>query len=191
MLKESKGLKNLALIDESVRLYVYLILTSQISSRSNIDSFEAKKIYKNNFENAINRSISTQQDIARYQQIITQARSKVDFPIAYGTYMMPSDMSIINGKTNDFNNKILISNTKLNIGSVNDINISKPETTEVVEPKHALPQIGHPIHRYAKAKEHNDEILSLVFVGGIIGIIALGGFIYYRYKEKMSPTNCG
>ena len=182
MLKESKGLKNLALIDESVRLYVYLILTSQISSRSNIDSFEAKKIYKDNFENAINRSISTQQDIARYQQIITQARSKVDFPIAYGTYMMPSDMSIINGKTNDFNNKILISNTKLNIGSVNDINISKPETTEIVEPKHALPQIDHPIHR--KTKEHNDEIQALVIVGGIIGVIALGGFIYYRYRKK-------
>ena len=78
------------LIDESVRLYVYLILTSQISSRSNIDSFEAKKVYMDNFENAINRSISTQQDIARYQEIITQARSKIDFPIAYGTYMMPS-----------------------------------------------------------------------------------------------------
>ena len=56
MLVKSKGLKNLALIDESVRLYVYLILTSQISSRSNIDSFEAKKVYMDNFENAINEA---------------------------------------------------------------------------------------------------------------------------------------
>ena len=81
MLDKSKGLKNLALIDESkVRLYVYLILTSQISSRSNINSFEAKKLYMDNFENAINRSISTQQDIARYQQIITQAEAKSIFP---------------------------------------------------------------------------------------------------------------
>ena len=45
-----------------------------------------------------------------------------------------------------------------------------------------LPQIDRPIHR--KTKEHNDEILSLVFVGGIIGIIALGGFIYWRYNRK-------
>ena len=128
MLKESKGLKNLALIDESVRLYTWLILTSQIASRSNINSPEAKKVYMDNFENAINRSISTQEDIARFQHIITQARSKVDFPIAYGTYMMPSDMSIVNGKTNQFNNEILISSKKVNIGSTNAlINTSQPK----------------------------------------------------------------
>ena len=60
-------------------LYTWLILTSQIASRSNINSFEAKKVYMDNFENAINRSISTQEDIARFQHIITQAEAKLIF----------------------------------------------------------------------------------------------------------------
>ena len=41
-------------------------------------------------------------------------------------------MSIIHGKTNNFNNKLLISNTKLNIGAVNAINTSKPKQEQIV-----------------------------------------------------------
>ena len=78
-------------------------------------------------------------------------------------------MSIINGKTNNFNNKLLISDNKLNIGAVNAINTSKPKP-EDVSSHHALPQIEK-----KASKEHNDEIQALVIVAGIIGVIAIGG----------------
>ena len=94
--------------------------------------------------------------------------------------MMPSDMSIINGKTNNFNNKLLISSDKLNIGAVNAlINTSQPKHAAHINQDQILPP-----HEMKASKEHNEEIQAVVIVGAIIGVLAIAGIIYYRYRKK-------
>ena len=66
---------------ESVRAYVYLILSSQASARSSIvgnlaSSLTAQSAFVNNFENVVNRRVDIQEDIKRYQDALSYASSK-------------------------------------------------------------------------------------------------------------------
>ena len=47
--------------------------------------------------------------------------SKVDFSVDIGIYMLPSNLELIIGRTKGYNNKILVSNTDMKIGSNRDI----------------------------------------------------------------------
>ena len=181
MLDKSYGLtqKALNLISESVRAYIYLILTAQINSRSNITSPASIQIYTDEFEKMIIRSLDTSADIARYQNIISQTKSKVDFPVAVGVYMMPSNMELIKGqKTNHFNNEILIADDDLQIGDVNvRINQEKPNMEEKSQLEHK------PVKLEAyKNDEHEEEKQSLI-IGGV-SIILLFIYLTRRYSGK-------
>ena len=60
-------------ISESVRVYAYLILSSQASARSSIignsaSSLTAQSAFLNNFENVVNRKVEIQEDVKRYQE---------------------------------------------------------------------------------------------------------------------------
>ena len=71
-------------ISESVRAYVYLILSSQASARSGIvgntvSALTAQSVFLNNFEDIVNRRVNIQEDIKRYQDTLSYASSKVDF----------------------------------------------------------------------------------------------------------------
>ena len=48
--------------------------------------------------------------------------SKVDFSVGTGIYMLPSDLNLNTGKTKGYNNKFLLSNKDMKIGSNRDIN---------------------------------------------------------------------
>ena len=48
--------------------------------------------------------------------------STVDFLVGIGIYMFPSNLNLNIGKTKGCNNKILVSNTGMKIGSNRDIN---------------------------------------------------------------------
>ena len=102
-------------IDESIRAYVYLILTSQVGARSRIvgkdgKSLDAQRIYINNFENIVNRRVDTQEDIKRFQDTLNDASSKVDYSVGEDLYMLPSDMNLrIKQGVAGYNNKIMIS----------------------------------------------------------------------------------
>ena len=47
---------------------------------------------------------------------------KVDFSVGIGIYMLPSNSKLNIGKKEGYNNKILVSNTDIKIGSNRDIN---------------------------------------------------------------------
>ena len=115
-------------ISESVRAYAYLILNSQASARSSIignlaSSLTAQSAFLNNFENVVNQKVDIQEDIKRYQDTLSYASSKVDYSVGEHLYMLPSDMELrIRSGTVRYNDKILVSDGKFNLGKNDEVN---------------------------------------------------------------------
>ena len=126
IIEKSVGFTDVGLlrISESVRAYAYLILSSQTSARSSIvensaNSLTAQSAFLNNFENVVNRKVDIQEDVKRYQETLSYALSKVDYSIGEHLYMLPSDMELrTRSGTVGYNNKILVSNGKFNLGKM-------------------------------------------------------------------------
>ena len=118
--------KGIEKISRFVREYVYLVLTSQVQARSSIvgssaPAADAQQIFKSTFMALINEDYSIGIDIERYQGVLEHALSKLDFSVGTSIYMLPSDLNLSMGKTKGYNNKILVSNTDIKIGSNRDI----------------------------------------------------------------------
>ena len=115
-------------ISESVRGYAFLILSSQASARSSIvgntaSALTAQSAFLNNFENVVNRRVNIQEDIQRYQDILSYASSKVDYSVGESIYMLPSNMKLkIRLGTVGYNNKILVSNENFILGKNEKVN---------------------------------------------------------------------
>ena len=132
IIEKGKGFTKpgLFMISESVRAYVYLILSSQSSARSSIvgntaSALTAQRAFMNNLENVTKRRVDIQQDIERYQNTLNFASSKVDYSVGQGIYMLPSDMNLnIKTGTLGYNNKILISKSGFSLGRNSSINHS-------------------------------------------------------------------
>ena len=113
---------------------MYLLLTSQTSTRSQIGghtarNLDAQKVFLNTFENIVNRRVDIPQDIQRFQKTLQYARSKEDYAIRKLIYMLPSDMNLRTGKIKNYSNKILVSSSNCNIGTNLKVNLDddKPD----------------------------------------------------------------
>ena len=71
---------------------------------------DAQQTLKGTFKTLINVDYSIGVDIERYQGVLENALSKVDFSVGIGKYMLPSNFDLNIGKTKGYNNKILVSN---------------------------------------------------------------------------------
>ena len=126
IIEKSVGFTDVGLlrISESVRVYAYLILSSQASARSGIvgntaSALTAQSAFLNNFENIVNRRLDIWEDIKCYQNTLSYASSKVDYSVGEHLYMLPSDMTLkIRLGTVGYNNKILISDGKFSLGKM-------------------------------------------------------------------------
>ena len=132
--------KGIQKISRSVRAYVYLVLTSQVQARSTIVGnsapvVDAQQALKGMFKALINEDYSIGIDIERYQRVLEHALSKVDFSVGIGIYMLPSNLNLSIGRTKGYNNKILVSNTDMKIGSNRDINRDHKKLTLPDVPK--------------------------------------------------------
>ena len=119
--------KGIEKISRSVRAYVYLILTSEVQARSSIvgnsvPAVDVQQVFKSMFKALIDEDYSIAIDIERYQGGLEHALSKVDFSVGTSIYMLPSDLNLNIEKTKGYNNKILVSNMGMKIGSNKDIN---------------------------------------------------------------------
>ena len=124
-------------IKDSIRTYAWAILVSQSQARNSIlgsgKAFDAQKQFIANVEDAINSEVDLPSSIDRYQRTLQYARSKVDFVIGHGLYMLPSNMEIEVGVVNGYNNLIQIATDDMQLGfnaSVNELDI----TSEDFEP---------------------------------------------------------
>ena len=134
IIEKSLGFTDIGLLRilESVRAYVYLILSSQASARSGIvgntaSALTAQSAFLNNFENVVNRRVDIREDIKIYQDTLSYASSKVDYSVGEHLYMLPSDMNLkIRSGTVGYNNKILVSNGKFSLGKNDEVNLAVP-----------------------------------------------------------------
>ena len=150
IITQSKGFtkKGIEQISRSVRAYVYLVLTSQVQARSSIvgnsaPAVDAQKVFKSTFKELINEDYSIGTDIERYQGVLEHTLSKVDFSVGIGIYMLPSNLNLSIGKTKGYNNKILVSNTDMKIGSNRDINRNHKKLTPPDVPNTVIPAARH------------------------------------------------
>ena len=161
--------------------YVYLVLSSQAQARSTIvgnsaPGVDAQQLFKDTFKSLINEDLSI--DIEKYQGVLEHALSKVDFSVGIGIYMLPSNLNLSIGKTKGYNNKILVSNTDMKIGSNRDINRDHKNLTPPNVPKKiVIPAVQHkPPHNLKMLTEkHNDEKLAITLL--IVGT----GLITYHF----------
>ena len=75
----------------------------------------------------MNRRVNVQEDIKRYQYILSYASSKVDYSVGENLFMLPSNMKLkIKTGTVGYNNKILVSDAKLSLGKNDEVNLMTP-----------------------------------------------------------------
>ena len=92
VMTQSKGFtrKGIEKISRSVRVYVYLLLTSQSQARSSIVgnsalAVDAEQVFKSAFRALIsNEDYFIAVDISQHQRVLEHALSKVDFSVGMG-----------------------------------------------------------------------------------------------------------
>ena len=188
VIKQSKGLtrKGIEQISRSVRVYAYLVLIAQAQARSSIvgnlaSVVDAQKVFKSMFKALINEDYSIGIDIERYQGVLEHALSKVDFSVGIGIYMLPSNLNLSIGKAKGYNNKILVSNTDMKIGSNRDINrdhkkLIQPDVSNTVIPVARHDPVAKTIPHNLKMliEKYNDEKLTITLL-----IVGTGLTVYH------------
>ena len=186
IITQSKGFakKEFEKISRSVRAYVFLVLTSQAQASSSIVGnsapvVDAQQVFKGTFKALINEDYSIGIDIESYQGVLEHALSKVVFPVGTGIYMLPSNLNLNIGQPKGYNNKILVSNTVMKIGSDRDINrdhkkLTPPDVPNTVIPAARHDPVGTTILHNLKmlTEKHNDEKLAITILIVGVGLIA-------------------
>ena len=99
-------------ISEPIHAYTICVLLAQLSSRStivgtNASTLDAQPEIVNTVEVHIKRPIDLSADIARYQSILSNASSHLNFALAPGLYLIPQDLALKTDSTFEYNNKLL------------------------------------------------------------------------------------
>ena len=160
--------------------YVYLGFTSQVQARSSIvgnsaPAVDAQQLFKDTFKSLIKEDLSI--DIKKYQGVLEHALSKVDFSVGIGIYMLPSNLNLAIEKKERYNNKILVSNTGMKIGSNKDINrdhkkfpVAKPNVAQH-DPVGGIRR-SYNLNLKMLAEKHKDEKLAITILVVGAGLIA-------------------
>ena len=135
MLRESYGLTmaGKGRLNRSIEAFVYCVLGAQVNMRSSItgqsgSAQEVKQELINLFEKAIieeELSVSAQ----RYQTAIQSSRAKLDFALAPGLWLLPSDLEINLTRKVGYNNFLRKATEHMKLG-VNDVNATTPPMTK-------------------------------------------------------------
>ena len=169
-----------------MRVYVSLVLTSQVQVRSSIagnsaPAVDAQKVFKSPFKALINEDYSIGIDIERYQGVLEHALLKVDFSVGIGIYMLPSNLNLNMVKTKGYNSKILVSNTGMKIGLNRDINrdrknlpVTPPDVSKAVisAVRHDRVETTKLHNLKMVIEKHNDEKLAITLLIVGTGLIA-------------------
>ena len=94
---------------------MYLVLSSQQAARHGIigdgaQAAAAQEIFVDNLEDVINKEVSLEDDIARFQNVLKYARCNLNYSVGRGLYMIPSNMllKLLNQVIEGYNNKIVV-----------------------------------------------------------------------------------
>ena len=187
IMEKSVGFTDVGLlrISESVRAYAFLILSSQASARSSIvgnsaSSLTAQSAFLNNFENFVNRRVDICKDVKRYQETLSYALSMVDYSVGENLFMLPSNMQLrIRSGTVRYNNKILVSDKKINQGKNDEVNSSKTPAISHKDSKQTADSETAVTHKDLEGKpttNHEDEKIALII--SLTGIF----IVWYTFR---------
>ena len=164
-------------ISESIRAYSYLILSSQAAARHGIlgitaKSLAAQRIFYDNLEDVVNKAVSLEADIGRFQSTLKYASSRLDYSVGRGLYMLPSDMLLksLNRVIDGYNDKIVVNTSGFELGKQ-----SKPVLKQPIAKKPIVKQTVK--RRVHTLDDHNDEVTSVIFT---IGGLTLLGFWFLK-----------
>ena len=192
-------------LNDSIRTYVWAILGAQAQTRSAIlgagTSFDAQKQFQADVEDALSSPVDIPSAIERYQSVLQNASSKVDYAFGTGLYMAPSDMRLhIGTAIAGYNNQIIIAPAGQPLGVSPDTNNTpvpapvetgetglvvpqthdKPGTSGVTTTTHSVaPSTPVPVadgtlqQQTQKAQDHEDEKSALVAAGIALGLVTL------------------
>ena len=182
-------------LNDSIRTYVWATLGAQAQTRSVIlgdgTSFDAQKQWLANVEDAIASPVDIPSAIERYQSVLQNASSKVDYAFGTGLYMAPSDMRLHVGTVAGYNNQIVIASAGQPLGVSPDTNSTPvPATVETGEtglvvsqtrdspdasaappPVPDVPSV--PPEQAKKTQDHEDEKSAIVAAGVVLGLLSL------------------
>ena len=205
MLKKSDGLTRPGVerLDDSIQTYMWAVLTAQVQIRTGIlgtgAAFRAQTQFQNNVETAINSPVDAQAAITRYQDVVQNASSEINFSFGEGLVMAPGDILLRIVKIAGYNNNIVISTSEQHLGLNKGLNkdaappdaandtgekgLVKPmvadSPSEAATSQHPAAAEPHPATITAAAKAdhevHEDEKTAL-----IVGSIAIGlGLLWF------------
>ena len=87
----------------------------------------AQSAFLNNFENVVNCRVDIRENLKHYQDTLSYALSKVDYSVEENLFMLPINMTLkIKTGTVGYNNKILVSYGKFNLGKNEKVNLAVP-----------------------------------------------------------------
>ena len=123
----------------------------------------------------MNRSINIQEDIKRYQETLSYTSSKVDYSVGENLFMLPTNMELrIRLGTVGYNNKILVSDEKFNLGKNDEVNASsakskeettKKQTTTIHKVIMKAPQLPAPVEK-ATITHEDEKIAAILLLAG-------------------------
>ena len=115
-----------ARINQSIEAYCYSTLGAQVRTRSTIQgisggAIETQRAFLDRIEDSIVlKNISN--SIQRYQEAIADTKTRLDFAVAQGVWLMPSRMVINTESIVGYNNMLVISNETMKLGVNNNVN---------------------------------------------------------------------
>ena len=116
----------LARINQSIEAYCYCILGAQARTRSSIQGISGgAKETQREFLGRIEDSIVLQNisdSIQRYQEAIADTKTRLDFAVAQGVWLMPSRMVINTESIVGYNNMLVITDASMKLGVNNNVN---------------------------------------------------------------------
>ena len=116
----------LARINQWIEAYCYCILGSQARTRSTIQgvsggAIETQREFLNRIEDSIVlKNISN--SIQGYQKAIADTKTRLDFAVAQGVWLMPSRMVINTGSIIGNNNMLVVTDGTMKLGVNNNVN---------------------------------------------------------------------
>jgi len=131
-------------LNDSIRNYVHCVLGSQAQTRSSIlTSLETQKYFVNLLEENIKSEFFIPESTAEYQDANTKTYSKIDYVVAIGLYMIPSDLVLKSVPLAGYNNNIVIASNNMKIGhnemiNTESVTLSEPILTRAVDPPTSL-----------------------------------------------------
>ena len=125
---EGRGFSNpgFARLNDSLRTYVYILLGSQVQTRTSIldptSGLDSRKQLAVLLESSINSPIDLPASIVRFQNLLYHASSPINYTVGIGLYMIPSDLNLDITRVKDYNDAIVIAQPgqPLGLSKIND-----------------------------------------------------------------------